>query len=151
MSTMKAVRPERTGWRDEALSRRHRAYGFDCPAADVDFVLIEFDRAEPAALIEYKAFPAQWSPQSAGITAIRRLAERAQLPFFVAIYWTEPFAYEVHPANARALALLGELRHMSEQEYVRFLYRLRGRWIQQEILNGLDNERPVVYGGSAAG
>jgi len=30
---------ERTGFRDEALSRRHREWGINCPAVDVDWLL----------------------------------------------------------------------------------------------------------------
>lgn len=38
--------PERTGWRDENLSRRHREWGFHCPAVDLGFLLIEYDTGE---------------------------------------------------------------------------------------------------------
>lgn len=38
---------ERTGWRDERLSRRHREWGFDCPMVDCDFIAVEFDHKEP--------------------------------------------------------------------------------------------------------
>ena len=37
---MAEVRPERTGWRDEKLSQRHRMWGWDCPAVDIDFLLL---------------------------------------------------------------------------------------------------------------
>ena len=50
----KDVAPERTGWRDEKISLRHRMWGFDCPAVDVDFVMVEFDRARVVAIVEYK-------------------------------------------------------------------------------------------------
>jgi hypothetical protein len=63
---------ERTGWRDEELSLRHRLYwGRDCPAVDVDFMLsdapemfddnfrlVEYYHSKPKALIEYK----HWNP-----------------------------------------------------------------------------------------
>lgn len=58
---------ERTGWRDQELSNRHRTWGHDCPAEDVDFLLdtqptmfndsfrlVEYYHARPKALIEYK-------------------------------------------------------------------------------------------------
>ena len=45
---------ERTGWRDQALSERHRAWGWDCPALDMDFVMIEYDNGKATALVEYK-------------------------------------------------------------------------------------------------
>ena len=37
-----SVKPETHGFRDESISRRHRMYGFNCPAADLDFLLVEF-------------------------------------------------------------------------------------------------------------
>ena len=48
------VRRERSGWRDEWISKRHRLWGFDCPAVDIDFLMLEYDRSVPCALIEYK-------------------------------------------------------------------------------------------------
>ena len=47
------VRQERTGWRDEALSKRHRDWGWDCPAIDIDFLMIEYDKGKSVALVEY--------------------------------------------------------------------------------------------------
>lgn len=41
---MKAVAEERNGWRDERISKRHRQWGRDCPAVDIDFLMLEYDR-----------------------------------------------------------------------------------------------------------
>lgn len=30
---------ERTGWRDEEISARHRIWGVNCPAVDLDFLM----------------------------------------------------------------------------------------------------------------
>ena len=49
----KSVRAERTHWRDEALSERHRLWGYDCPAVDVDFLLRDLVKA--SALIAEEA------------------------------------------------------------------------------------------------
>lgn len=45
---------ERTGWRDEAISARHRRWGYNVPAVDLDFPLIEYDRGVCKAIIDYK-------------------------------------------------------------------------------------------------
>ena len=37
----KTVPRERTGWRDEEISRRHRLYGVSCPMIDIDFLVSE--------------------------------------------------------------------------------------------------------------
>jgi hypothetical protein len=38
-------------WRDEAISQRHRLWGFNCPAVDIDFLMIEYDQGKPAACV----------------------------------------------------------------------------------------------------
>jgi hypothetical protein len=47
---------ERTGWRDESVSRRHRKWGFDCPATDLDFMLLEYNHGAPVAVVDYKHY-----------------------------------------------------------------------------------------------
>jgi hypothetical protein len=46
------VRPSRRPWRDLRLNERHRDWGRDCPAVNLDFV--EFDNFYPIALMEAK-------------------------------------------------------------------------------------------------
>lgn len=41
---------ERTGWRDMAISQRHRLYGYDCPMFDIDFMCVEYDKSMPVCL-----------------------------------------------------------------------------------------------------
>ncbi len=36
-----SVRQERTGWRDEKISQRHREWGYNCPAVDLDFEVVD--------------------------------------------------------------------------------------------------------------
>jgi len=50
------TRPERTQWRDQKLSERHRAWGFNCPAIDIDFLMVEFHTGKPVAIIDYKRY-----------------------------------------------------------------------------------------------
>ena len=48
------VKKERSGWRDEGISRRHRLWGVSCSATDIDFLLVEYIYNTPKAIIEYK-------------------------------------------------------------------------------------------------
>jgi hypothetical protein len=122
------VRPERTGWRDEALSRKHREWGWDCPAVDLDFILVEYDQGLPVAVIEYKhenAKPVSLTHPSYMALAI--LGERADLPIFVVRYADDFSWWEVQAINTVATAILSTLRRVSESQYVKFLHWLRGR------------------------
>lgn len=121
------VRQERTGWRDEGLSKRHRAWGFDAPAVDIDFLMIEYDKDTPKALIEYKAYRKKINIQTSAIRAILKLANDARLPFFVVAYDPTEFWAFVKPMNGSSMTYLKEGRYLSEVEFVRLLYRVRGK------------------------
>lgn len=131
------VRQERTGWRDIGILLRHRAYGFNVPALDVDW-LLEFDSGEPCALFEFKhqranlrnTSPATWS-------ALSRLGDRAKLPVFLVRYADDYSWYIVAPVNAIAKRIFPKPRRMSECEYVTFLYALRKRRPPVEVLRRL--------------
>jgi hypothetical protein len=119
---------ERTGWRDEELSRRHRTWGYDLPAVDLDFVLLEYDHSVPVALIEHKhelAAPVDFN--SPNIAALRSLADGARLKAFVVRYGASLDWYRVRPLNEQAKVIVPDEVRLNEAEYVRFLYRLRGR------------------------
>jgi hypothetical protein len=45
------VKKERSGWRDLELSGRHRRWGWDCPAVDLDFLFLEYDKGKAVALV----------------------------------------------------------------------------------------------------
>jgi hypothetical protein len=63
---------------------------------------------EPAALVEYKHFRARpINPGAATVVALRRLADRAEIPFLVAWYWPGSWAFRVHPLNDLARELFG--------------------------------------------
>jgi hypothetical protein len=75
------VRQERTGWRDQEISERHRLWGASCPVVDLDFLLTEIHVGEPMALVEYKHFGARpIDPRPAVFTALRNLADLAAIP-----------------------------------------------------------------------
>jgi len=118
---------ERTGWRDEAISTRHRAWGYNLPAVDVDFVLLEYDRAQPVALIEYKhEASAEVRASMPSYQALISLGNRAALPVFCVRYADDFAWFSVVPLNAQA-RLGWERTTMTEAQYVAFLYALRHR------------------------
>jgi hypothetical protein len=131
----KPVRQERSGWRDEAISRRHREWGFNVPIADIDFLVCEYDRCVVAALVEYKNQHSRKEFDNAEIRTLRNLADRAQTPFFIVRYTDDLARYFAIPMNYLAQAKLPTGTLMSEVEYVSFLYKLRGRQIPDDVIS----------------
>ena len=129
MGESQRVREERTGWRDDSLSERHRMWGWDCPMIDVDFLAVEYDVSRPVALVEYKnehARPVLATDQSRKVLA--RLGDMAGLPSFLARYASSFEWFRVGGINACAKDRLGAVQKtFSELEWVEFLYGLRGR------------------------
>ena len=120
---------ERTGWRDtERISKRHRMFGYNAPAVDLDFPLVEYDRAEVKALVEYKHEEA--APVFLNNPSIRALADlgtKAGIPAFVVRYKDNFSKYKVTAINELAVSILHkECKVMFEADYIRFLYQLRG-------------------------
>jgi hypothetical protein len=137
------VRPERTGWRDQALSARHRRWGFDAPAVDIDFLMLEYDSEKPCALIEYKAYQGRRiNLDISGIRAVTVLANLARLPFFVVAYEETVFWAYVKPMNAPASEHLKGTTLMSEAQYVTLLYRLRQRAAPETVLMNCNQTKP---------
>lgn len=94
------LRGERTNWRDVNLSERHRKWGLAVPAVDLDFLLIEYDKGHPSAIIEYKMelAPPQF-PSHPSYRALATLGDRAGLPVFVVRYAQNFSWWEDHPAQ----------------------------------------------------
>ena len=123
------------------MSERHRRYGSNAPAVDLDFVLIEFDDCCPRAIIEYKNEFA--SPQyitSPQFQVLINLANAAHLPAFAVRYAADFSWWLVVPLNDEARKHLPERKRMSEKEYVSLLYRVRGREAPQSVLDGLNQD-----------
>jgi hypothetical protein len=120
------VRPERTGWRDRALSERHRRWGWNCPAIDIDF--LEFHGGEPVALIECKHESAPvWDLEGKPARAFIRLADRASLPAFYVVRAADFSWWQLRALNRLAAEQLGAIERMlTEPEFVSLLYALRG-------------------------
>ncbi len=134
MCETQTVRPERSGWRDLALSQRHRQWGWDCPAVDVDFLLVEYDGGKASALVEYKHEQAPWlRVWHPTVRALIDLANRAELPAFVVRYASDFSWWLVRPINQLAQDWLPETRRLTERQWVALLFRIRGREMPAEL------------------
>jgi len=122
---------ERTGWRDGEISARHRQWGFNCPAVDLDFVMLEYNHGKACALIEYKHKNAAIiNPQHATYRALIDLADNyspGALPCLVAIYDPKDWSFSVIPLNAKAKKHYSHCTEetLSEARFVRSLYLIR--------------------------
>jgi len=117
---------ERTGWRDEEISKRHRMWGKDLTMTDIDFIVSETKGNMPIAIIEYKN--EQAAPQSINnwqYQVLKNLSDKAGLPLFNVRYATDFLTYKVTPLNEIAIKIKSR-QTMKEYEYVSFLYKLRG-------------------------
>jgi hypothetical protein len=129
---------ERTGWRDEAFSARHREYGHNVPMLDVDFLCCEYNHFKPRAIVDYKSASGVCPPFFTGrvppvLWPLVHLADAAEIPAFVVQYWTAAdFACRPHALNSYAISVLPACRHiggvvsMTETQWVATLYDLRG-------------------------
>jgi hypothetical protein len=136
---------ERTSWRDERMSQRHRGWGLHCPAVDLDLVLCEYDGGRPVALVEYKHRDARLDLTHRSYQALRALGQTlsGELPVLVASYCAEDWWVIVYPLNAAAEAHYPtHARRLSEQEWVRSLWALRGRRADAATLAPLGTRRP---------
>jgi len=125
----KSVRAERTHWRDEALSERHRLWGYDCPAVDVDFLLIEFDRKQPCALVDYKHEKLPALRRNSNVATIGVLGSMADIPAFVCGYAEDFSWFWPIPLNEQAERWISKHdgKRLTEKEWVEMLYAMRGR------------------------
>lgn len=131
---MPEVRQERSHWRDEKLSLRHRDWGWDCPMVDIDFLALEYDKGCATAIVEYKneyAEPA--NPQHPSYKALADLGNKAGLPVIGCRYKSDFKIWRAVPLNKIALNVLPEPKEFSEVEWVSFLYGIRGREVPSEI------------------
>lgn len=112
------------------VSEWHRTRGEHLPCVDMDFVVIEYDLGMPKAIIEHKH--ENWRCQnwnSPSFIALREVAapRRYELPFYVVKNKHDCSEFKVKPMNLSALRMLSGnfQKTMTEQEYDRFLHKLR--------------------------
>jgi hypothetical protein len=128
---MNDVRTERTGWRDNAISLRHRQWGFNCPATDLDFLMCEFNYSKPVALIEYKHKNADLCnmlhPTRNALCALCDGYKDGPLPCFVAVYCNEDWWFKIIPLNdaARKIYSTTDRCFLTEKRFVASLHWLR--------------------------
>jgi hypothetical protein len=142
----KEVKPERSGWRDETISRRHREWGYDCPALDLDWLVIEYDTATPVALVEYKNEHARMATtKEANYRALIKLGDMSGLPVFAVRYASDLSWLRITALNCIARGKVTERSQgMTELAYVTLLYKLRDREIPIEVarkLSGYEDEK----------
>jgi hypothetical protein len=134
---MQEVRQERSGWRDLALSKRHRKWGWDCPAVDLDFLFLEYDRGQPVAIVEYKHERSQMQHAShPTYQAMINLGTRAGIPVFASRYKADFSEWTIVPLNDMAKLKLPARKVMTEREWVTFLYELRGYTPPDQLFEG---------------
>lgn len=148
------VRRERTGWRDEGISARHRLWGFDCPAVDLDFLVVEYNHGLPVGLIEYKHERASTpSLKHPTYNALRALADghhrredgqfvHDPLPFLWVRYWPDIWAMKTHPANDIAAKVFNEGEILTERDFVARLYYLRRLTLNKHLAGALNTSLP---------
>jgi hypothetical protein len=133
------VKPERTSWRDGHLSQRHRMWGLGVPAIDLDFLLLEYDRGRPSALIEYKGEHASAQfPTHPSYLALCQLGDRANVPVFAVRYAQDFSWWKVIALSNSAKRMLPQRQDMTERQWVTFLYNIRGLQPPEEIFQALD-------------
>lgn len=138
---MPEVSKERTGWRDEGISKRHRRWGWNCPALDLDFLLLEYDHGRAAALVEYKNEHAetQYSTHPS-YQALIDLGNRAEIPVFAVRYSDDWSTWRVTPLNDLAEKWVPVQANMTEMEWVVTLYRIRGTKVPADLFTDKDVE-----------
>jgi len=137
--------------RDAWLSGRHRVWGINVPAMDLDFILAEYDKSVPVALIDYKHEHGTINLESANNRTLTALGDMAGIPAFIVRYghsnqdgwWGEvpedsvPW-FQIIPLNVYAhgadLPSNANDTKLSELVFVSWLYEMRGRKIPQAIV-----------------
>lgn len=142
--TKDGTREEITGWRDESISLRHRRWGVDCPATDIDLILVEYNFGKPVGLIEYKHKKVETvNLREPTYKAMSDLASnyKTPLPFLVAFYDPKDWSFRVLPVNDKAREFFKENEELTEFDFVCRLYRIRNNTIKQQISDTLNNTR----------
>lgn len=141
------VAPERNRIRDNGLNDRHREWGWNCPAMDIDFMMVEFSSGLPMALCEYKHEHAgRINTKHPSIKAMVSLANASRIPAFLCRYADDYSWFDVHCLNKCATDAVmatkarpdAQIYRMTEYEWVQVLYRVRGLALQPYIAKKLN-------------
>lgn len=129
----------------QLLSDRHREWGYDCSAVNLDFV--PYDDGRPVGLVEYKhEYAASFvvADQAARIRrpfgVLKTLADMAGLPLLVCRHADDFSWWRAQAVNERARVFLPHRAEFDENAWVHLLYGLSGRVSvprrTQRFLNG---------------
>jgi hypothetical protein len=103
--------------------------------------MLEYDRGKASALVEYKNEHA--APQYANhptYQAMIDLGNRAGLPVIACRYTDDFSKWRVVPLNNFAKSFIPERQELTEKEWVKLLYKIRGYEVPDEVLEGMDIE-----------
>lgn len=108
---------------------------------DIDFLCCEYDDCKAVGLFEYKS---QHAPQqfvnAPQYRTLVDLGNRAALPVFAVRYADDFSWWKATPLNSRAKEILKKQTTLTEQQFVRLLFHLRGRTAPQSVLDGLNQD-----------
>jgi hypothetical protein len=128
------VKEERSHWRDEEISERHKLWGFNCPAIDLDFVMTEFDTYMPIAFFEYKKEPCSSIiiNKCPEFKVLINLGNMCHLPSYFCKYrkTEDSFEFSIMALNRIAIDMTPKDKTgvwLLEKQFVDFLYWLRKR------------------------
>ena len=108
---------------------------------DLDFLFLEYDRGKATAIVEYKNEHAR--PQYAShptYQAMIDVGNRAKLPVLACRYADDFSWWRVVPLNQEARKYVPHRVTITEQDWVRLLYKIRGYDVPQEVLDGISVE-----------
>ena len=135
------VMQERTGWRDEGISRRHRKWGIGCTMVDFDFLSLEYEWGRPCAIVEYKNEHAalQYATDTRYI-ALVSLGDSAKIPVIVCRYTDDYSQYSVVPLNEHAKKFIPGRKVLDELGWITLLYKIKGHEVTPEFLEKMKVE-----------
>lgn len=133
MESLKEVRPERTGWRDEALDALLKQHGMEQPDA---FLVTEYNYGKSVAIIEYKDIHANPKPDSRLINYCKQRKNKEY--YFVILFDYEKKGnlyritkFLIYAGNTNASEFLKERYAgdspiiLTELQFIKFLYEIR--------------------------
>lgn len=139
---------ERTGWRDAWISDWHQRQHRSLCMSDIDFLAVEMTGANnPVAIVDYKRMRPRSMESTVALRGCNNLANSAQIPFFI-VFYNEVPTFTVQPINRFARWFVKQEIEMSEYDYVRLLFVLRGDDPPVEALWNL-NRQTSRYGETA--
>lgn len=130
MSDERIVKPRLTNFGDGPISDWHReTLGYDMPAVDIDFLLVEYDQGLPCAVLDYKHSNAKVIAYThPSVRALRELCNERQyaLPYFTVKYAEDMKFFQVFPMNQAGLReIAAPYKVMADEEFIEFQQRLR--------------------------